>query len=230
MSDEIKKPAPEAAKPEGLYFDRPPTPPGKRRLGPEDLPPPKGVGYIQTRWDLCVGCGMCEMACSSGHFGEMNRELSRIRIYRYLIPIPKSVQNVCAQCSSRERECQKACPLNPPAISYDDQKFHVVVDAARCASSGCHQECRQGCPAQVPHPSPNGKSVIMCDLCEEQGERHPRCVGVCPYYALEFAAPRFPQHLDRNHPDEKAEALARRLYPLRKNQVQLQPEEVWGEK
>ncbi len=200
------------------------------RMGVEDLPKPKGVGYIQTRWDLCTGCGACEMACSQGHFGVMDREYSRIRVFRYFLPLPKSVQNVCSHCPKEERECQKACPLDPPAIHYDDKNFHMTVDVDRCAVSGCHKECLTGCPAQAPRPTPGGKSAMVCNLCERDGVRQPRCVDICPSGALEFSAPKFPQHLDRNHPDEKAKALARRLYPLKEDLIQKQPEEVWGGK
>jgi ferredoxin len=86
----------------------------KKGWGIENLPFPKGLALIEARWDLCIGCGFCEVACSMFHYGIINRELSRIRVYRYLLPAPKSVQNVCCQCSDQERECQKACPLDPP--------------------------------------------------------------------------------------------------------------------
>ena len=29
---------------------------------------------------LCVGCRMCEVACSSGHFGAVSPALARIRV------------------------------------------------------------------------------------------------------------------------------------------------------
>ena len=35
----------------------------KKGWGIEDLPFPKGVGYVQTRWDLCIGCGLCVTGC-----------------------------------------------------------------------------------------------------------------------------------------------------------------------
>ncbi len=69
----------------------PGQPPKKEGWGVENLPYPKGVALIQTRWDLCTGCGTCEMACSMKHFGIIHRELSRIRIFRYLLPIPKNL-------------------------------------------------------------------------------------------------------------------------------------------
>ena len=202
----------------------------KNGWGIEKIPYPKGVAYISARWDLCVGCGACEAACSMFHYGVINRELSRIRIYRYLLPLPKSVQNVCSQCPEKERECQKACPEDPPVIHYDPERFHMVVDEDRCLGSGCGQ-CRDACPAQVPRFYPPEQDVSMvCDLCEKDGQRRPQCVEICPTQALEFVSPKIPHHLERIHPDMKAASLANRLYPLPKDRVIRMPEEIWGGK
>jgi len=210
-------------------MDAKPNERNKEGWGREDLPYPSGVALIEARWDLCTGCGMCEVACSMFHYGVINRELSRIRIYRYLLPVPKSVQNVCSQCSEKERECQKACPLDPPAIYFDEEKLHMAVDTERCLGSKC-AKCGEACPAKVPrfHP-PEADYALVCDLCEVDGERRPQCVEVCPYYALEFMAPKFPQHLERIHPNEKAGYLAKHLYPLPKDRVQIAPEELFKE-
>lgn len=201
---------------------------GQHGWGIENLPFPEGSAYIQARWDLCIGCGMCEIACSMYHYGVMNRELSRIRIYRYLLPLPKSVQNVCCQCPEQERECEKACPLDPPAIYYDEKLFHMKMDKDRCSGHKC-SKCQEACPAKVPrfYP-PEHDYAMICDLCEKEGERRPQCIEVCPTSALEFLPPLFPQHLDRVHPDEKAECLSKRLYPLPKDKIQQSPEEIWG--
>src|SRR3990172_7842138 len=201
--------------------------PGKKGWGVEEIPFPKGVAYIQPRWDLCVGCGACEIACSMYHYGEINRELSRIKIFRYLIPVPKSVENVCSQCAAEERECEKTCPVSPPAIYYDDDAFHMKVNVETCIGEGCAL-CRDACPAKVPrfYP-PEHDYPLVCDLCERDGERRPQCVEICPFSALEFMAPMFPQHLERIHPDEKAESLSKRLYPLPKDRNQKPPQEVW---
>ena len=201
----------------------------KQGWGTEDMPYPKAVGLIEARWDLCTGCGMCEIACSMSHFGLFNRELSRIRIYRYLLPVPKSVQNVCSQCADKERECEKACPVDPPVIHYDHEKFHMTVDIDRCLGSKCGK-CQKACPATIPrfYP-PEANYPLICDLCERDGERHPQCVEACPHGALEFMTPRFPQHLQRIHPNDKAEYLAKRLYPLPKDRIQIPPEELFQE-
>ncbi|MBM2831092.1 MAG: hypothetical protein HW414_144 [Dehalococcoidia bacterium] len=196
--------------------------------GVENLPYPEGVAYIQARWDLCIGCGACEMACAFHHFGVLNRELSRIQIFRYLTPLPKAVQNVCAQCPPQERECEKACPVIPPVIYYDKETFHTKVDAKRCKGVSCNA-CAKACPAAVPHfYPPKYDYALVCDLCEKDGKRRPACVDICPNGALEFMSPRFPRHLDRIHPDMKAEYLSKRLYPLPKDKTVKLPEEIWG--
>jgi anaerobic carbon-monoxide dehydrogenase iron sulfur subunit len=200
----------------------------KKGWGVENIPYPEGMALIEARWDLCIGCGFCEMACSMFHYGVINRELSRIRILRYLLPIPKSIQNVCCQCSEEERECEKACPVDPPVIHYDAKQYHMVVDEERCLGSKC-SKCLKACPAKIPHfHSPPHNYAMVCDLCAREGSRRPQCVEVCPYSALEYMEPQFPQHLQRIHPDEKAECIAERLHPLSGHKVQISPEELFG--
>lgn len=197
--------------------------------GIEKLPYPEGVAYISTRWDLCIGCGACEIACSMVHHGVINRELSRIRIFRYLVPLPKSVQSVCCQCSNEERACEKACPSEPPVIHYDSSLRHMSVDADRCMGDTCAL-CREACPAEIPRFYAEGPDyALVCDLCETDGRRRPQCVEICPAQALEFIEPKFPQHLERIHPDKKAMYVSRRLYPLPEDRVIRLPEEIWGQ-
>lgn len=202
----------------------------KKGWGVENIPYPKGEALIEARWDLCIGCGLCEVACSMFHHRTIHRELSRIRIYRYLLPAPKAVQNVCCQCSAQERECEKACPVDPPVIHYDAEKFHMAVDEERCLGAKC-AKCLKACPASVPRFYPPGHDCAMvCDLCERGGDRRPQCVEICPSFALEYMEPQFPQHLQRIHPDEKADCLSERLQPLPRNKAQVSPEELFGGK
>jgi carbon-monoxide dehydrogenase iron sulfur subunit len=174
----------------------------------------KRVMYVSQRWDLCVSCGLCEVACSMLHYGVIDRGLSRVRIYRYFTPLPKGLPVICTQCSKEERECEKACPVKPAAIYYDEAQRHMKVDPDRCLGEKCGL-CRDACPAEIPaFRTPIADYPLVCDLCEKGGERRPQCVHVCPTGALEFQEPQFPQHLERIHPDERAGMIAKRFYPL----------------
>ena len=84
--------------------------------GMENYPNPVGAAFIECEEMKCVGCGICQMACSMKHFGVINKELARIQVRKYLLPLPKAVQVTCVQCREEERECEMACPVKPSAI------------------------------------------------------------------------------------------------------------------
>jgi len=156
----------------------------------------------------------------------INKELSRIQVSKYLLPLPKAIQVTCSQCPDQERECEKACPVNPPAIYFDKNTLHMVAIEQRCLGVKCSQ-CRQACPADVPRFYPAlFKTVFVCDLCdtENTGDRSPECVNVCPYGALYFKSVSvrwdYQIHdLMRQHPDVKAEWISKRLYPLKRESM-----------
>ncbi len=193
--------------------------------GKENYPYPRGSAFIECDEMKCVGCGICQMACSMHHFGVINKDLARIQVRKYLLPISKGIQVTCSQCQEEERECQKACPLNPPAIYYGKDLLHMVIDQERCLGQDCLL-CREACSAKAirNHPLLSPKPFV-CDLCdtENNGNRDPQCVNVCPTEALLFkdlggrANPI--RDVMRKHGDEKAEMIAKRLYPLTKDSM-----------
>src|SRR3972149_5730831 len=85
--------------------------PNVKGWGKEKYPYPEGAAYIECDELKCVGCGICQMACSMDHFGVINKGLARIQVRKYLLPLPKAVQVTCLQCPPQERECEKTCPL-----------------------------------------------------------------------------------------------------------------------
>ena len=66
--------------------------------GKELYPAPKGVGFICVDDLKCVGCGLCQEACSMQHFGVLNKDFSRIYVRKFLLPISKAVAVTCCQC------------------------------------------------------------------------------------------------------------------------------------
>ena len=202
------------------------TEPAPEGWGKENYPNPVGHAFIECDEMRCVGCGICQMACSMKHFGVINKELSRIQVRKYLLPLPKAVQTTCLQCRDEERECEKACPVDPPVIHFDKKTLHMVVDVDRCLGFKCGK-CREACSAKAVRFYPSvTKEAFVCDLCdtENTGERAPECVNVCPYTALYFKSTsvRFDywiQDILRRNPDEKAEWIAARLYPLKRDSM-----------
>ncbi|MFC2012155.1 4Fe-4S dicluster domain-containing protein [Chloroflexota bacterium] len=191
--------------------------------GKMNYPYPTGVAFIECDEMKCVGCGICQMACSMRHFGVLNKDLARIQVRKYLLPISKGIQVTCSQCQEEERECEKACPLDPPVVHFDDDTRHMVLDDERCLGLDCLQ-CRDACPAKAINVHRTLSSTpFVCDLCdtENNGNRQPQCVNVCPTEALyfktldSFALPL--RDYMRKHADEKAEFIAQRLYPLPKD-------------
>jgi Fe-S-cluster-containing hydrogenase component 2 len=204
-----------------------PAEPKAEGWGVEHYPFPRGSAFIECDEMKCVGCGICQMACSMMHFGVINKDLARIQVRKYLLPLPKAVQVTCVQCSDEERECEKACPVSPPAIYFDKNTLHMVIDADRCLGEGC-LKCREACNARAvrfyPEVSP---TPFVCDLCDttNSGHRNPQCVNVCPYNALYYLISvehRFgiaTQDTTRKHADEKADLISKRLYPLPKESM-----------
>ncbi|MBI2979602.1 MAG: 4Fe-4S dicluster domain-containing protein [Chloroflexi bacterium] len=194
--------------------------------GKENYPYPMGAAFIECDEMKCVGCGICQMACSMKHFGVINKELARIQVRKYLLPLPKAVQVTCVQCQERERECEKACPVSPPAIYFDKKSLHMVIDRDRCLGNECLQ-CQAACSAKAVRSYPSASPTpFVCDLCdtENTGKTGPQCVNVCPNGALYFlrSGERFAysfQDLSRKHADEKATLIAKRLYPLNRESM-----------
>jgi len=195
--------------------------------GKENYPYPTGAAYIECDEMKCVGCGICQMACSMKNFGVINKDLARIQVRKYLLPLPKAVQVTCVQCPDGERECEKACPVSPPAIHMDKKTLHMVVDQDRCLGNACLQ-CQAACPASAVRSYPRScETPFVCDLCdaENTGNSNPQCVNMCPYGALYFLKAvdaRFGfsyQDITRKHADEKASHIAKRLYPLSKESM-----------
>lgn len=118
---------------------------------------------------LCVGCRMCEVTCSSGHFGAVSPALARIRVAK-MDETGIDLAIACLSCT--EKPCLE-CPTE--ALSVGD-RGEIVLDSDSCDACGlCAEACPVGAVGFYDEP-------LFCDLCDGD----PNCVKLCPSGALSF--------------------------------------------
>lgn len=118
----------------------------------------------------CVGCRMCEVACSAFHFGGVSPAMARIRVAK-LESTGIDMAVACLSCI--EKYCL-VCPTD--ALSVGEQG-EILLDAELC--DGC-RSCVEACP--IGAVGFHDDMPLFCGLC--YGEV--TCVGVCPTDALSY--------------------------------------------
>ncbi len=129
--------------------------------------------FISADPEKCVGCQVCEYACSMEKEGVFNPLKSRIRVVRINQLINLAV--TCRLCE--DPPCVAACPRD--ALMQSEETGVIIVDEDKCDGCGwCIEACDYG--AIMLHP--DKRVVFVCDLCEG----NPKCVEWCPEEALDF--------------------------------------------
>jgi len=155
---------------------------------------------LQVDIEKCIGCHMCEVACSLKNTGRVQPSRSRIKIISYekrggyhnYIPM------VCQQCTTPL--CVEACPTN--ALSRDAETGSIVVDDDACV--GC-RVCIMVCPIGGVSIDPATDVAYKCDLCGGD----PECVKYCYYEALEYVPKdRMDSSLKRSKSEKLSELFA----------------------
>jgi len=124
--------------------------------------------------DKCTACMACEIACSFAHEGVFTRQLSRIRVVRFMNQ-GLNVPVVCVNCA--QPRCVEVCPTS---AAYIDRSVPVVrINQEECIGCG---ECIEACPFGAADFDEEKQVAFICDLCG--GE--PVCVEHCIYGALTF--------------------------------------------
>ncbi len=118
----------------------------------------------------CVGCRMCEVACSSFHFGAVSPAMSRIRVSK-LEEIGIDVAVACLSCM--EKSCL-VCPND--ALTVGDNGV-IQPDTELC--DAC-RVCIDACP--IGAVGFYDELPLFCNLCE--GETV--CVTACPNGSLVY--------------------------------------------
>jgi TPP-dependent indolepyruvate ferredoxin oxidoreductase alpha subunit len=130
--------------------------------------------FVNCDPERCVGCVVCEYACSWEKEKVFNPVKSRIRAIRL-----DQLSNAAIACKAcKDAPCVAACPEK--ALSQSTETGVVTVDEDKCNGCGwCIEACEYG--TITLHP--NKQKVIVCDLCN--GE--PECVQFCPEGALSLS-------------------------------------------
>ncbi len=181
MAEKKKKPIPSP----GVNSQGPrpgPVPPPRPDWIPRVVPPPGGetapeaprlLAGAPVRKKLlvlpgvCVGCRLCELACSLNHEGMINPYLARIKVTQ-IREAGVAEPTICRHC--RPAPCEEACPNE--ALSPSPELPEVVIwDRDKCIQ--CHK-CVDACPFGALHIGPQG-DILKCDLCGGS----PACAAVC---------------------------------------------------
>ncbi|MFH0897111.1 MAG: 4Fe-4S dicluster domain-containing protein [Candidatus Bathyarchaeota archaeon] len=131
--------------------------------------------FFYVNPEKCIGCNLCEYACSLKKAGCFNPLQSRIRVVRMHPFINLAL--TCRLCDNPP--CITTCPRK--VLTQNERTRIINVDSDKC--DGCGQ-CIEACPYGAIRYDEEVRSVVICDLCE--GE--PECKKICPAEAIEFAA------------------------------------------
>ena len=159
-----------------------PVPPPRPDWIPHVMPPPKDKHTSKEPVTLageperkklivlagvCVGCQMCEMACSLTHEGVINPYMGRIKVN--LIREEGVIEpTICRHCNPAP--CEEACTAKA-LYRAPNMPWVVTLDRDKC--NQCHS-CVDACPFGAAQIGPQGE-VLKCDLCGG----NPSCVQVC---------------------------------------------------
>jgi len=124
--------------------------------------------------DQCVGCLLCETACSDYHEERLQPSESRVRVVSWDLT-DVDVPVLCVHCT--DPPCAEACPVD--AFYRSRETGAVMIDYGKCI--GC-RICVTACPLGGIFIDPETLSVIKCDACDGK----PECVEICPTDALEY--------------------------------------------
>ncbi len=129
--------------------------------------------FIVCDPDKCLGCQICEFACSADKTKSSDPLSSCIRVVN--LEPQGSIAIACVLCD--KAPCVASCPTKALRKS---EKDTIQVDEQKCTGCGwCIAACKFG--AITLDPSKN--VVSICDLCDQD----PECVKLCPFEAIAYS-------------------------------------------
>ena len=138
-----------------------------------------GYQHVICDPDKCIGCRICEYACSATKTGAFDPSMSRIRVVR-IEPVTMTAIT-CRLCA--DAPCIIACPRD--ALSRSEENGIILVDQDKCDGCGW---CIEACDFGAIVLDPTTRNAAICDLCGDE-EDGPQCVAFCPKEALSVSTP-----------------------------------------
>lgn len=117
----------------------------------------------------CVGCRLCELACSFFHDNIFNPENSRVVVIKEESK-GKDDPQICYHC--KNHPCTEVCPVDAFEMKITNGEEYYVINNKKCIGCGL---CIKACPFDAIHFSLD-KKILKCDLCGGI----PECVKHCP--------------------------------------------------
>lgn len=118
--------------------------------------------------EKCIGCKLCQLACSAAREDIFNPYLARLFVSSRYAGRDLVVEGkVCTLCGV----CVEACPSG----ALEMREGRLAYDPEVCISCG---SCADACPEEVIKKRDVG--VAVCDLCGGS----PQCVRWCPHEAV----------------------------------------------
>lgn len=123
----------------------------------------------------CMGCRLCQTACSQAKEKVIRPAIARVQVPQYFPGVEFPV--LCYQCGD-EAMCIGACPTQALSLDSSKKLNTIKVDTTKClrtAKGGDCTLCSDKCPGGAVTYHPTTKEPLICDLCGGD----PACVKAC---------------------------------------------------
>jgi Fe-S-cluster-containing hydrogenase component 2 len=123
----------------------------------------------------CMGCRLCQVACSQIKEKVIRPSIARVQVPQYYPGVEFPV--LCYQCGD-EAKCIEACPVQALTVDTSKKLNTIAIDTTKCLRTTKGADCtlcQDKCPGDSVTFHPTSKAPLICDLCGGD----PACVKAC---------------------------------------------------